>query len=425
MKNFIKRIACTVLALATFMLCGVSAFADTVKITNANDARNGVVWIYGTGYTPAVDSAGNYIRDESGRIKITTGAWSGTGFAVGDPSKPIEYIITNAHVVMDDIGEQCSLRVYFSYAQNDFVIPTVYKIDEQKDIAILKLPAPTDKRTALVLCPSESVDMNGEVTALGFPGVSDKLTDNAKYDINDVTVTRGIISRKIYQNENMRSMYQIDAYINHGNSGGPLVNSKGEVVGINSNGIEGEANVNAAICIDELINLAAREQIGYVLSTDAKPFNPVLIIIVAAVVVVAAAGVVVFMMKKKNSNNKPKTAPAPAAVQVSAPNQNAGAMLICEKGVLAGRTFSVGNGSVIGRDTRRCGICFPVDTKGVSGAHCEIRKTANGYEILDLGSSYGTTLGSGQKLTANVPVFIPSGTYFMVGGSEQLFQIKY
>ena len=425
MKNFIKRIACTVLALAALMLCGVSAFADTVKITNANDARNGVVWIYGAGRTYATDANGNILRNEAGQILVRSAAWSGTGFAVGDPAKPVEYIITNAHVVMDDIGEQCSLKVYFSYAQNDFVIPTVYKIDEQKDIAVLKLPAPTDKRTALVLCPSDSVDMNGEVTALGFPGVSDKLTDNAKYDTEDVTVTRGIISRKFYQNENMRSMYQIDAYINHGNSGGPLVNSKGEVVGINSNGIEGEANVNAAICIDELINLASREQLGYVLSTDAKPFNPVPIIIIAAVVVVAAAGVVIFMMKKKNGDNKPKAAPAPAAVQVSAPAQNMGAMLICEKGVLAGRTFPLGNGAVIGRNTQKCGICFPVDTKGVSGAHCEIRKTANGYEIMDLGSSYGTTLGSGQKLTANVPVFIPSGTYFMVGGSEQLFQIKY
>ena len=198
MKRIMKKIVCAVTLLTAAIMCVIPAFA-AVKISNANDARNAVVYIFGTGYKPAVNENGQYLIDENGYPVPTTGAWSGTGFAVGDPNEPVEFIITNAHVVLDDYGLQCNLKVYFSYAQNDFVIPTIYKIDEQKDIAILKLPEPTDKRTALVLCPSDDVDMNADVTALGFPGISDELTDNYKYDINDVTVTRGIISRKIYQ----------------------------------------------------------------------------------------------------------------------------------------------------------------------------------------------------------------------------------
>lgn len=428
MKRIIKKIVCTVAAAVMMMTCGTTAFA-AVKISNANDARNSVVFIFGTGYAPAVNEKGEYLIDENGQYIPKKNGWSGTGFAVGDPDKPVEFIITNAHVVLDDYGLQCDLKVYFSYAQNDFVIPTIYKIDEQKDIAVLKLPEPTDKRTALVLCPSDAVDMNAEVTALGFPGVSDKLTDNAKYDINDVTVTRGIISRKIYQNETMRSMYQIDAYINHGNSGGPLVNGKGEVIGINSEGLEGEANVNAAICIDELINLVTRDQIGYVLSTDKPDFNPVPIIIIAVVVLAASAAVVLRLKKKAPAAEAVPAKKVSAAVPGSAPAQSSGnsngSVIVCEKGVLAGRTFTVGSGVIIGRNTEKCSVCLPIDTKGISGVHCEIRKTAKGFEIIDRGSSYGTFLGNGQKLTPNVPVYIPDGTYFTLGSAEQLFQIRY
>lgn len=437
MKNVLKRFVGAVIALITIMVCGASAFADTVKISTPNDARNAVVFVYGEGYGIARDKNGSPKVDESGRYLIERIAWSGTGFAVGEPKKPVKFIVTNAHVLLDEFGEKGDLKVYFSFAQNDFVIPTIYKIDEEKDIAILQLPEATDKRTALVLCPSDKVDMNAEVTALGFPGVSNKLTDNVKYDINDVTVKRGIISRKFYQNETMRSMYQIDAYINHGNSGGPLVNSKGEVIGINSEGIEGEANINAAIVIDELMKLVSADEIGYVLSTDKSEFNPVPIIIIAVVVVAAAAAVIVIVMQKNKA--KPTAAPMAAApsnsaAPVAAAHSNAATpvnstpatpVIICEKGLLAGRSFPIGSSVTIGRNTQKCGICFPIDAKGVSGVHCEIRRTAGGYEIIDRGSSFGTTLGNGQKLTANVPVTIPNGTYFMVGSAEQLFQIKY
>lgn len=434
MKRIMKKIVCAVTAVIMAMACSITAFA-AVKIKTANDARNAVVYIEGVGYTLKTNNNGEYILDENGDPIVTTGVWSGTGFAVGDPNEPVEFIITNAHVVLDTFGYQCDLRVYFSYAQNDFVIPTIYKIDEQKDIAVLKLPEPTDKRTALVICPSDAVDMNDEITALGFPGVSNKITDNAKYDINDVTVTRGIISRKTYQNEKMRSIYQIDAYINHGNSGGPLVNSKGEVIGINTAIVAGEGSVNIAVCIDELINLVTRDQIGYVLSTDKPDFNPVPIIIIAVVVLAASAAAVWRLKRKapaaetatmqKNSVQKNAAPNASAASPVQGSGNPDSSVIICEKGILAGRTYTIGSGVIIGRNTEKCSVCLPIDTKGISGVHCEIRKTAKGFEIIDRGSSYGTFLGNGQKLTPNVPVYIPDGTYFTLGSAEQLFQIRY
>lgn len=410
MKKLIRKIACAVMALAVLMICGVSAYADTVKISNANDARNGVVFIVGAGYM-------NLLGEP------VPATFSGTGFAVGDPKEPVEYIVTNAHVIIDDFGDQCTLAVYFSYASNDFVRPTIYKVDKQKDIAVLKLPEPTTKRTALVLCPNEKVNVNDEVSALGFPYTSELLTDNMKYDINDVTVTKGSISREFYQNENMRSMYQIDAYINHGNSGGPLVNSKGEVVGINTEGIEGEANVNAAIQIDELINLIPRDQLGYVLSTDSS-FNPLVLIIIAAAVVVAGGAVFAVIMLKKKRAASP--APYGGGSKASAKSASTGSAVITGmKGIMANRTFPINGSVVLGRNAQKCNVAYPVDAQGISGVHCQIRQASGGYEIIDLGSSNGTYLGNGQKLSPNMPVFIPDGTFFYLGSAEQLFQIKY
>ena len=432
MKKAVKRLAVLMLALLTLAVSSTVAFADTVDINTHTDAVNGVVYI-------------------SARYKYDTSIalWSGTGFAIGDPDKPVEYIVTNAHVASSPEWSQSDLelRVYFSYAANDYMVGSVYKIDEIRDLAVLKLPEPTTKRTALVLCPTEDTKTGENVYAIGYPGVSDGVSNDHNYDLTDMTVTGGIISKKTTDSQNgNRSVYQTDAEINPGNSGGPLVNSKGQVVGINTMGttfydviVSGESSeaqehlvptttLYYAVTIDELTDLVPQDDIGYVLSTDAAPFDPTPIIIIAAVVVVAAAAAVVLVMIKKNkvqTGAAPARAAAPSKAAAPVSNSSVTPVIICEKGLLAGRSFPIGASVIIGRNTQKCGICFPVDAKGISGVHCEIRKTANGYEIIDCGSSYGTTLGSGQKLTANVPVVIPNGTYFMVGSAEQIFQIKY
>lgn len=438
MKRVINRLVGLMIALLTIVVSSTVSFADTVEVNSPSDAINGVVWIQAVAGSKAC---------------------SGTGFAIGDPSTPVEYIVTNVHVITlkgTIAPGAAQVRIYFSYATNDFMIASIYKIDEERDIAVLKLPEPTTKRTALVLCPSDDIRTGESVAAIGYPAVSNDVTFDRKYDMTDVTVTGGVLSKKTTRaSKGNCSIYETDAEINSGNSGGPLVNSKGQVVGINTftRKVYDEqtgavkAELNYAVCIDELIDLASRDVVGYVLSTDApkddpesKPAvdtpeepekkndsSPVLLIVIIAVVVVAAAAAVIVIVMQKNKA-KPAAAPVAAAPSNAATPVNstpATPVIICEKGLLAGRSFPIGSSVTIGRNTQKCGICFPVDAKGVSGVHCEIRRTAGGYEIIDRGSSFGTTLGNGQKLTANVPVAIPNGTYFMVGSAEQLFQIKY
>ena len=61
------------------------------------------------------------------------------------------------------------------------------------------------------------------------------------------------------------------------------------------------------------------------------------------------------------------------------------------------------------------------DTKGISGVHCVIR-VENGTIILqDLGSTYGTFLGGGQRLAAQQPVVLKMGDRFCLGSEKECF----
>lgn len=395
----------------------------------------------------------------------------GSGFAIGEEGQPVSYIVTNAHVVVDRYAEYLStnsttaktevnsrradeVRVYFSYGSNDFMRAQIYYINEKKDICILKLPEPTDKRKPLVICRSENIDMDDEFAALGFPFDSDLFMDNTglAYNIDDITMTRGAISRKS-TDQNGVQVYLIDVDIRSGNSGGPLVNSKGEVVGINTYSV---GKSKYAVVIDELLAAVNRDVVPYTLSTEVSDtaeteseislpseaaettqavteptenkssggINIVVTIIAAAFAVLCIVLIVVLVMKNKKGNAAPSPAPA-AGSAVPEVGVSHTASITGIKGVMAGRSFPVSGSAVIGRNPEKCTICFPVNTQGISGLHCEIRQNGSVYEIIDRGSSCGTFLGSGQKLAENVPTALPSGMYFYLGSTEQLFQINY
>lgn len=274
----------SVLLISTAALCAVMIPSSAAE---HNNARNGVVFIQSI-FTPnpgtedyAVfqyqDTAtGNYVYLPTYYQTILYGS----GFAIGEQGEPVSYIVTNAHVVVDRYAEYMSLdstsakfdvnsrradevRVYFSYGANDFMRAQIYYVNEKKDICILKLPQATDKRNPLVICRSENINMDDEFAALGFPGDSDIFMDNTglSYDTNDITMTRGAISRKS-TDQNGVQVYLIDVDIRSGNSGGPLVNSKGEVVGINTYSV---GKSKYAVVIDELLAAVNRDVVPYTL----------------------------------------------------------------------------------------------------------------------------------------------------------------
>lgn len=497
MKRFFRILSMLMTAVMLMAIVPHSVFAGSFS-----DSKAGVVFIV-TQFTAPDDRSyifqdsrdGEYYYLEAG----STVSFRGSGFAIGNEGEDVQYIVTNAHVVLDDTAEGIrsldplnatmnvsskkanEVLVYFSYGANDFMRAQIYLVDEERDICVLKLPQATDKRKPLIICKSSDIDMDDDFAALGFPADSDLLMDNTSltYDINDVTSTRGAISRQTTDNSG-KNVYQIDVDISPGNSGGPLVNSNGEVVGINTYSItnlNSGHSLNYAVVIDELLSIINRDVVPYTLSSEVSGNAPaedeteaptqteqeatqvtttqaptadattsaaassntnsdasdnnmtIIIVLIAAVVIVAAAVAVIFVLKNKKSNNAPvqQSAQAPAmnkTIPVQS-GQSSGAVITGMKGIMANRSFNINGSIVLGRNSQKCNVCFPVDAKGISGVHCQIRQASGGYEIVDLGSSNGTFIGSGQKLTPNVPVSIPDGTYFYLGSAEQLFQIKY
>lgn len=459
----------SVLLISAAALCAVMIPSSAAEHSKAKD---GVVYIEST-FVPNPETEDYVIfRNSSGYyMTYNTVNCRGSGFAIGEEGQPVSYIVTNAHVVLDKYAEYMStdsttaktevnsrradeVRVYFSYGSNDFMRAQIYYINEKKDICILKLPEPTDKRKPLVICRSEDIDMDDEYAALGFPFDSDLFMDNTglAYNIDDITMTRGAISRKS-TDQNGVQVYLIDVDIRSGNSGGPLVNSKGEVVGINTYSVY---DSKYAVVIDELLAAVNRDVVPYTLSTEvsdtaeteseislpseatettqavAEPvenkssdgMNIVVTIIAAAFAVLCIALIVVLVMKNKKGSSAPSPAPA-AGSAVPEVGVSHTASITGIKGVMAGRSFPISGSAVIGRNPEKCTICFPVNTQGISGLHCEIRQNGSVYEIIDRGSSCGTFLGSGQKLAENVPTALPSGMYFYLGSTEQLFRINY
>lgn len=394
------------------------------------EARNGIAMVYTTVY----DSQGN---SESG--------W-GTGWAIGKPGKPVKYIVTNGHVVekaytyprYDSTQFGGEIRVYFSAAENDYVQAKVVYYSEftDKDIAVLELPSATDKRTALTLRDSNTVKIGSTAYALGYPGDSVRQQDFATYDQDDVTMTRGIISKRTTTNYSSYEAFQMDVSIAGGNSGGPLVDEDGNVIGINTAGALDpntgvSVGMNYAITINELTKILDAERIEYTMSGSGFGAPWMGYVFLPIGVVALAIGIILLVTSKKNGQAVLAAAGVPSDTEVkkeAVPKVHGSsekhAVLRGVTGKYAGQSFDFENGRVvIGRDPASCNIVFDKNTPGISGQHCQVAYDRNEdcFIITDLGSSYGTFLGNGKKLTPNVAEKLYAGDTFYLCDNANRF----
>lgn len=413
MKN-VKRLVCLALA----MMITISMFVCPVSAKT--DPRNSVVFI---------------------ESLFTLGAKHGSGFAIGQPGENVQYFVTNCHVIYEEDVDLYAdeVWIYYSYAENDRVKAKIIVKDIEKDIAVLKIPEPTNKREALVICKSENVSVGETIRTYGYPAIASDASEYTEYSKQDIVVDEGVVNK--IDTVVGKDVYLISANITNGNSGGPLTNEKGEVIGINSfkittssDGITTE-ELKYAIQIDELLRIIDRNEIDYALSTD---INYKLIIIIAtAVLVVAAIIIVVVVLVKKGKKSSAaisfESVPNKGNVSANVNNAHAAnnvsapvtATLICQTGRLAGKTFTVSGKSVIGRNPEKCNVLYPTDERGVSGVHCEIVSNGAMLTLSDLGSSYGTYLENGQKLTPNTPVSLRNGDKFYVASRDNTFEVRF
>ncbi len=160
------------------------------------------------------ESANNPLLDMFRRQARRPSRGVGSGFIVS----PKGYILTNEHVV------EGSTRIIVGLQSGEKYRGRVIGIDQETDVAVIKIEAPQDLPT-VTLGDSNAAQVGDWVLAIGSPFGLDQ------------TVTAGIISKKERETPfftNFQRFLQTDAAINRGNSGGPLVNMRGEVIGINS-----------------------------------------------------------------------------------------------------------------------------------------------------------------------------------------------
>lgn len=399
----------------------------------------------------------------------------GTGFFVGEEGQDPMYLITNHHVIEPflESGEgelvqvettdgmltgRSKIRVFYDSDDFEEAYPVAY--DEIKDLAVLKLGAATSKRTPLPLCSPTDNMVGSTIYAVGYPGLAENVFADATttWGPSDVSVTSGSISRLLTTSGTGQMRLQIDCVIRHGNSGGPLVNEDGQVLGIAVSSVsdEEDSSMYYGVNIDEVIPYLKQYDVPYVLqeagatqsssetslaegtapagdtivvpeSTEEDPKEssggvPAAVWVVIGVAVAAVAGVVIFLLLQKGKKTpaqvqpvQPAPAPAPAPQKVpvlrSLAQQHNGVRI-----PIQGRQI------LIGTSQGECQVVFRAGTPGVSRRHCSISwDAATGDFILtDLGSSFGTFLENRQKLAQGVPTRLRPGDRFYLGSPENL-----
>jgi serine protease Do len=176
------------------------------------------------------------------------GAVKGSGFVLSSDG----YILTNHHVIKDAVNGGYDIQVLF--ADGTEYLAEVVGYEEENDVAVLKIDA-TDLN-AVTLGNSDALRVGETVYAVGNPlgelefTMTSGMVSATDREISTTDATTGIATTI--------NMLQIDAAINSGNSGGPVYNSRGEVIGIASakyasTGVEG---LGFAIPINDAVAIA-------------------------------------------------------------------------------------------------------------------------------------------------------------------------
>jgi S1-C subfamily serine protease len=169
----------------------------------------------------------------------------GSGFVIDKAG----HIITNEHVVAG------AKSVQVSFSNNESLKAKVVGVDPSSDVAVVKIDARSRALTPLVLGNSDLIQVGDPVVAIGNPFGLDR------------SITAGIVSalqRPITAPNGFTidHVIQTDAALNHGNSGGPLLDARGEVIGVNSQiqtaGGGGNVGIGFAIPINTVKDVAAQ-----------------------------------------------------------------------------------------------------------------------------------------------------------------------
>jgi putative serine protease PepD len=240
MKGILTRVSAGVAALV--LAAGAGAATYALLADGSSTAPSVTV----AGGSPTADTSGNTVSDVYERtnasvveitVTISGDAAQGSGASQAQGSGFVYdssgHVVTNQHVV-DGAG---SIQVKF--ANGTTTGATVVGTDPSTDLAVLKLDSTPSGLEPLTLADSSAVDVGDEVVAIGSP-----------FGLEN-SVTSGIVSALDRSMEapngfTINGSIQTDAAINHGNSGGPLLDMNGRVIGVTAQ-IESDSGGNDGV----------------------------------------------------------------------------------------------------------------------------------------------------------------------------------
>ena len=414
----------------------------------AREARNGVVRVL---VIPTFHYYSVETEEYMGSEEVSPSV--GSAFGVGDAGEETDIFVTNRHVIeqdpmvivprMNNQGELIDAyrvttnSIYllldnFAYNRSTGELDASRAVpctviyagsEEEEDVAVLRAPEPVPGRVALALQAEESsLREEDPVTALGYPVLSDRATNEGYLlaTIDDMTVSPGYAMRffeaqDVLADTGKGRVIQMSCVINGGNSGGPLVDENGAVVGINTwtFGVADPTVTGSyyAIRVQYAKNALDSLGIAYDVYTGGAPV--LLIVAVCAAVVLAAALVFALVIYPRWGGRKRAPAPAPQEEL----------RIQCESGIFAGRRFELSGQVRMGRDPARNDLIFPEGTQGISGVHCVVAVQDGHVQLKDLGSTYGTFLRDGRRVAPGQAVELQVGDGFSLGSDRERFVI--
>lgn len=327
---------------------------------------------------------------------------SGSGFLVD-----ARHVVTNWHVVDCAGGDGVAVDV-----EGERRAPaTVHRVPG-RDLAVLAFEAAVPG-APVCLAPESTVSVGDALHALGFPSAQDRL--------DAVTVTRGILSAAGVDRDGAR-VYQTDAALGPGNSGGPLLDAAGHVIGVNAlkaletvpvyrDGPNGPAlavgqvpqseGIAWAIAVDEVIPELERLGVRY-----RRPASRPSAAWGFGVALACTATVLGRRMRRRVRGRRVLRGYGPHCSGIE-------------------HALVPGSDVLLGRDAGACQVALPPEVAAVSRRHCRVRWDAvSGHVLLtDCGSRNGTVLRR-TRLVPGVEYRLVPGDAFHLGEPAHRFELR-
>jgi len=371
---------------------------------------------------------------------------TGSGFLVADG----KHVVTNRHVIAcNDEGGKVGIMA----ANGDVFRAAVLWQSDAKDLAILRVEKNLGGQVVVFATRSTMAERDRVIVA-GYPGAALRSTR----DLGRVSFAEGIISKftELDSSEGTVRHIQITAPVNPGNSGGPLFNELGQVVGINV-----QKSMTAVLVIDPTAPQGIRpervplgEGVAWAILSDELlvemerlhlPFNvervkpnavavefgkqPILLTVMGLTMVFAMAAVVLLSKRRSRVVISDVLTPGRGALtQRAAPTAK-----ISQKPVLRGVTGLYANLAVpldveqiaIGRDASMCQLVLPADATDIGRRHCTVRwdKADQTCVLEDCWTSNGTFLDSGERIDSATPRRLRPGERFYLVDRRFQFEV--